>query len=380
MNALVKWTEECHRFDRFWLWPGGTIRPVIAGGKGQTTTIIEKEPKSETQLEIERLQLAELRRQNEALEAVFPLQKELLQSQLEITQRLIETPEETPIQQEIREEAEKRTLAFLRGEAPPLAPGQEERISEVFGAARTEGEQDIQRFAEELAASRGFSVTDSPIAQEVLPQQRRLATSLRGGEAQAKLSTGESERIAVENLRQFQENLRLASLQNRSLLTGRSLPLLPFATGAGSRLLGTLEAGRGQTQTTRRPGPGALDIFSAIAGPGAILGAAAISSAKYKRNILPLRRDELEVDGYAEALTKLRKTPIFRYRYRWETDTGPPHIGPILELAPAEITDDGEQVNVLDYLGLQHAGLKALDRKVDRLHATLKRPEVTHAA
>ena len=35
--------------------------------------------------------------------------------------------------------------------------------------------------------------------------------------------------------------------------------------------------------------------------------------------------------------------------------------------ASPEISDDGVRVNTLDYLGLQHAALKAVDRRVARL-------------
>jgi len=109
-----------------------------------------------------------------------------------------------------------------------------------------------------------------------------------------------------------------------------------------------------------------LTTAAALAAMWYFAPVAAVSTAKAKRAIRPLDPDE-----YEAALKRVRATPIVRYRYKWEKDAGPPHIGPILELAPPEISDDGVRVNVLDYLGLQHAALKAVDRKVTRIAAVV---------
>ena len=116
-------------------------------------------------------------------------------------------------------------------------------------------------------------------------------------------------------------------------------------------------------QQAAKPGLSALDWFKAFA-PIAAAGIQAWSSARFKRAIHPMDPDE-----YEQALERVRATPITRYRYRWEPDQGPPHIGPILELAPPEISDDGVRVNLLDFSGLLAAGLKAVDRRVIRLES-----------
>ena len=144
-------------------------------------------------------------------------------------------------------------------------------------------------------------------------------------------------------------------------------------SGAGSAmqslqpLITGLNAQRPTTSTTTKQEE---TNWMSAAQPLASLGAAALpillSSARYKRNITALDKDE-----YDAALKRVRETPITRYRYKWEGEQGPPHIGPILELAPPEITDDGHRVNLLDYAGLQHAALKAVDRKVENLSRTL---------
>ena len=76
-------------------------------------------------------------------------------------------------------------------------------------------------------------------------------------------------------------------------------------------------------------------------------------------------------DEYDRALAKIRATPITRWRYRWEPATRRPHTGPILELAPEDIREDALHINLLDYAGLLHAAVKAVDRKVDRFAAQL---------
>ena len=95
---------------------------------------------------------------------------------------------------------------------------------------------------------------------------------------------------------------------------------------------------------------------------------AGFSSARLKRDITPLDPDE-----YSRALDRVRGTPIVRYRYLWEAGRPTPHIGPIAELSPDEIRDGPLRINMLDYAGLLHASVKALDRRVNRLalHAGL---------
>lgn len=394
--------------ERFLRCPQG-----LSGGKGETTTVTqtaipEKSPEElsllKKQNDLLEIQLQEVKRQNDALAEVFPQQKELLKaqtsaalSQVELFRSSMKLLEETPAQKEIRELSEQRAIATLKGEAPPLSPQQEKQIEGLYGAAETAGQRGIRQFAEELAASRGLRLTDTPIGAEVLTKEREFQEALQGAKAGAKLNVGQSQQVFTENVRQFQEGLRQTAFQNRLALVGRSATPT-FATGlAGtsaaqiSPLLSTLSqeriAGATKTQTESGGGTDLAGIGSLLGGAGSALsglvaagpalgsaGSAVMSllpligfsSAKFKRDILPLDRDE-----YDRALARVRETPITRYRYKWEANRGPKHIGPILELAPPEITDDGETVNLLDYAGLQHAALKAVDRKVEALTRAL---------
>ncbi|KKL08829.1 hypothetical protein LCGC14_2571920, partial [marine sediment metagenome] len=89
-------------------------------------------------------------------------------------------PELTERQLEIQDLAEQRQLEELSGQPSERT---KELVGESFESARTMGEEDIQRFATELAGSRGFERTDSPVAQEAFKAQRDLTTGLRSAEA-----------------------------------------------------------------------------------------------------------------------------------------------------------------------------------------------------
>lgn len=363
------------------------------GGKSKTTVVVPPKTSEELaviqkQNELLELQIQDLRRQNDVLAETLPLQKELFKAQTEVAleqvnlfKKTVGLLEETPAQKEIRELSETQAIARLKGEAPALLPGQEKLIEETFGAERTKGQREISRFLEEQASARNLRVTDSPIAAEGARAARELEEGLAGATARAKLDIGARERFATEAIRQFQEGLRQTAFQNRLALIGRpqgtGLPVFGSANAAqamagGLGFLNALQADRlAQTTTTTRANKPFFDLtlsslFSgASQGVGAYAGAAAAagSSAKLKKSILPLDQDEYDL-----ALAKVRDTPIVRYRYKWEGEEGrAPHIGPILELSPEEIREDDTRVNVLDYAGLLHAGLKAVDRKVEHV-------------
>lgn len=432
----------------WWTAPDGTrLRAISGGGSSGKTTVVNQVPAKTAeeialirkQNDILDIQISELRRQNAALEAIFPEQKKLLAAQTEaaivgaqaqklqieqitefakeqlplvkeqigiareqlgitrkagvlqeqLISRALAELEGTPEEREIRKLSNERALAILRGESPALLPGQQERINTVFGRAAEEAQAGLTSFGEELAASRGMRVTDTPIGGELLRQGRELASSLAAAKAGAELNVGQTEQQFGEAVRQFQENLRQRAFQNRLALTGTgtggatsSLPLFAGALSGGGGmtptfattttgqamagaqgLLNTLTQERlaQSTQTTRtQQFPGVLDYVRAAA---SVAGAAAAwSSARLKKGILPLDPDE-----YDKALMKLKAMPVVRYRYRWENERDrAPHIGPILELSPEEIREDGLRINLLDYIGLTHAAVKAMDRKVER--------------
>ena len=455
------------------------------GGSGGGKTTVTNQIPAKTPEEIELIkkqnsildiQIQELRRQNDALSAIFPDQQRLLQAQtsaaitfadvqkeqLELTRELtplavaaqkeqleltrettplvrrqlalqtqlteqaIKELEGTPEEQEIRKLSGQRTLAILRGEAPPLLPGQQERINTIFGAAREEATTELTRFGEDIATSRGLRVSDSPIGNELARQKRFLEQNLAAGKAGAELNVGQAQMQFDEAVRQFQTNLQQQAFQNRLALTGRPpQSVSPFAGGGGGGgtmspvfsgtstnaalagaqgLLGQLSADRlGQSSQTSRAFPdtsfnygraaigGASGALSGAA-TGAALGSAAPgwgtavgagvgalvgwfgggyygSSATLKKDILPL-----DVDEYEKARRTVATLPVARWRYKHEPPTRLPHIGVIAELSPPEIREGPLHISAMDLAGLTLAAVKGVDRRVDRMEARLPVP------
>lgn len=375
------------------------------------------------------LQIDMLRQQAAMAAELFPFQRDFFISQTKVANQLAEAQarvlplqekafadliaslEETPAQQEIRELSESRTLAILKGEAPTISPESRRLVEETFTASEKEGERALRRFAEELAASRGLRLTDTPIGDVALRERRNLAETLAGAKSASLLQVGTTQQSFQQAVSQFQQNLRQQALQNRLGLAagpfvsgggGGGVPSLP--TVSISETLGAinpfLNRAQQESQFQQQFGFNQQQSLLGIAGATAqrdflatqaqkqrqmdfviasigLMGAAAggagaaVSSARLKRNIRPLDPDE-----YARALETLRATPVVRYRYRWEGDTDrAPHVGPILELSPPEIREDAWHVNLLDYAGLTHAGLKGLDREVARVTHRVARLE-----
>ena len=472
----TRWAALAAEYPEAFHWIEGRPYPIICGGTGggstKTTVTNVVPPKTKEELaligkqnEILDIQITELKRQNDVLAAIFPEQKKLLAAQTEaaiagaaaqklqisqiselaaeqmpllkeqtalareqlaitrkagalqesLVEQALRELEGTPEEREIRTLSNQRALAVLKGEAPPLSAGQQERINTVFGRAAEEAQGSLRTFGEELAASRGLRLTDTPIGGEVLRQGRELAASLAASKAGAELNVGQTEQVFAENVRQFQEQLRQQAFQNRMALTGRpasggGLPIALTLAGGGSgagmmptfagtttggalsgaqNMLNTLSADRlgSGTQNTRGPGADLTGTYiSAGAGlAGAALSSyalyaglsagAAASSARYKKAIRPYDQDE-----YDRALAKVNATPITRWKYKHEPDSQRPHTGPIVELSPDDIKFGETHIDLLSYSGLLHAALKAVDRKVGRLERQLPREAVAAAA
>lgn len=443
MTNRERWDALAAEHPEDFEWFDGTPYPVISGGgpsgKSTTTVVTNVPPKTDEEIALLRkqnefldLQLTETRRQSKVLEEAFPAQVDLLRAQTaaatafaqaqkiqleavtpllgeqaafqresidlarrsaklqeELTTRALAEIEGTPEEREIRKLSNERALAILRGEAPPLLPGQRERIEEVFGRAKEEAESGLRTFGENLAAERGMRLTDSPIGGELLRQGRELARDLSSAKARAELDVGQAQQVFSESVRQFQENLRQRGIENRMALTGRNVPLMSlplpgaspvFSTGlplagfealtpaigqmAQERIAGATQTTRGRTSTT----PGILDYVKLLtSAAGGLAAAGAFSSATLKRDI-----DPLDVDEYERARRTVRELPIVRYRYKHEDDSRPaPHIGPLAETLPDEVREGKLRVNLLDLTGLTLAAVKGVDRRMDRIEARL---------
>jgi hypothetical protein len=177
------------------------------------------------------------------------------------------------------------------------------------------------------------------------------------------LDVGQSEALFNQSLAEFQGRLQQQAFMNRLALAGGQFA--PQAGMLAQNLFAQRLASAPRSQVSRAF-PSGLEVFQGVTeGIGKLAGglggaARGFSTRRVKRAITPLTTHD-----HAEALRTLRATPVVRYHYKWEKDTDRvPHIGPVLETSPAMLTDDGVHVNLLDYLGLLHAALIALDRRV----------------
>lgn len=436
--------------DGWVLAPDGTrLRAISGGGGGGKTTVVnqtnvpprtpeetellrEQLNATKTQNQLFQVQIEEVKKQNAEFEKLLPAQRELFaaqtgaltslarvqEQQFEAQARLLPVQErqvalleaaltETPTQTKIREASEARALAFLEGRTPPLSAGQTERLDTLFGTQREEGQEEIRRFAEELAGQRGLNLSDTPIGGEALRATERLERGLRGARAAAEIDITQAETLFSEQTRQFQAGLSQQAFMNRLALTGAApggnLPpsfggrgALPLSSTGGmlgpadsTGLLNVLTQERiasAPTRSTSRYTPGFFDYFSTVLGAlggaaGGFAGAAAASSITLKKDVLPLDMDEFAqaatrrgrvldmepADEYEKARQTVRGLPIARWRYKHEPETRTPHIGVIAELSPDEIREGPLKINLMDLAGLTLAAVKGVDRRVDRL-------------
>jgi len=97
-------------------------------------------------------------------------------------------------------------------------------------------------------------------------------------------------------------------------------------------------------------------IFQAI-------GLAIGSSKEFKKDI-----SEISEEDEQAIFEKLTSTPLFKYRYKFETDEATPHLGVITEHSPSELTlFDNKMVGLAEYISSLHAAMKVMSKKIKRL-------------
>ena len=184
-----------------WNWGGGETKQ-----KGTQTLVLPAATPAEEELralnaEVMKEQLASLReaKATQAAEAASPLAAQ---------QRLLE------------EKATANLLARATGTAPVLSPEEQARLDEIYGAARTTGEEDLMRFGEEIAGQRGMTVADSPIGNELLRQRRLFGENLGAQKSAAALDLGNAAASFNASLTSFQNQLKQQAFANRLAIAG----------------------------------------------------------------------------------------------------------------------------------------------------------------
>lgn len=287
-------------------------------------------------------------------------------SQLESLIEQLENPERT-VQDEIQEELNQLALARLRGEAPELTQGQQELLDTLFASSEAEGIEDITRFAEELAAARGLSVSDSPIGNEALRTFERFRRGLSSAKAGASLDLANAEQIFNENVRQFQSGLEQQAFQNRIALAGAPAP--------GTSLLSTLTNARlANRRVEGMTRPSTLSSALAVAGTGANVGSTAAGiGALFALSSKEFKEDKRSLDK-EEVLDAFNDLDIQRWKYKKDLDPNrEDHIGPYAEdFSEAFELGDGVRVNLMDAIGITMVAVQALSEKVDTLIEAVK--------
>lgn len=112
-----------------------------------------------------------------------------------------------------------------------ITPEQRALIEQVYGAQRSAGQEQLDRYASQLAGARGMMVSDSPIGNELLRRKAAMEEQLGGSQAQATLGYGQFQQQFQESRRQFQSQLKQQSLLNRMAMGQQALGLGEFLLG-----------------------------------------------------------------------------------------------------------------------------------------------------
>lgn len=104
--------------------------------------------------------------------------------------------------------------SVLTGQA--MSPGLEGLVNSAFSPAEAEGQRKLRQAAEEAAAARGMSLTDSPIGQPYLEENRRFLEQMGGQRAQMGAQLRSQDAAFSQNVRAFQEGLKQQALSNQT--------------------------------------------------------------------------------------------------------------------------------------------------------------------
>lgn len=147
--------------------------------------------------------------------------------------------------------------SVLTGQA--MSPGLEGLINSAFTPAENEGQRRLRQAAEEAAAGRGMSLTDTPIGQPYLEESRRFLEQMGGQRAQMGAQLREQDAAFSQNVRAFQEGLKQQALSNQTEVLRTLGTPEQAASVLGSLGLGAKNAVLQQYSTQMQGALGAAD-------------------------------------------------------------------------------------------------------------------------
>ena len=272
---------------------------LFGGGSSSTTTTVNIPPPSETELELQKVQLEVAQKQLGLFEGQAESQDEafnVLSGQLEQLTKasdaaLAQAAGTDPLFKEI---AQKQLDILNRGGR--ASDEEKQLIAEATAAASAQGKSDIQTFEREslenirniLGPSRGLRPGDTPlldaggrVSTEANRQFGQLQSGLAETRANAELNfplardqllsgVGQFQQQLAESARNFQSNIRQQSFQNQLQLQAfrQSGPLALLGTPSpGSSLLASLSGQRvagASSTSTKKETPSFLDIIKGV--------------------------------------------------------------------------------------------------------------------
>jgi len=132
-------------------------------------------------------------------------------------------------------------------------------IDTIYNEQIRRGSGDILNFANQQAAQRGMTLTDSPIGKEALRAGTDLELGLRSAQAGAYLNKGQANQLFGQELRNFQEQLKQQAFANRA---GISEQFLQSGLGLGRTRF------QSAGQSTISSGGGSGGLTNALIGAG----------------------------------------------------------------------------------------------------------------
>ncbi len=229
-------------------------------------------------------------------------------------------------------------------------------IDTIYDEQIRRGQGDILTFAQQQAAQRGMSLTDSPIGKDALRAGGDLMLGMNSARAGAYLNKGQSNQIFGQELRNFQEQLKQQAFANRA---GISEQFLQSGLGLGRMRYGSA----GQSTVSSQPSGLQNTLLGGGLGALGSIGAGfAFSSRTFKEDIEPYSLETI--------LDEIEATPVYSWRYKSEFGDPRTHVGPVTEESPrAIVTEDGRALVTLDYLGYMFGAIKALTQRVKELES-----------
>lgn len=158
--------------------------------------------------------------------------------------------------------------SVLSGQA--ASPGLQGLVSSAFGPMTVEGMAQLKQAAEEAAARRGMSLTDTPIGQPYLQSVQKFQENMGGQQAQALIGLRQQDAAFAQRIQEFQDSLRQQATTNR-LGVLQSLGTPEQAASVLSQLgLGAQQAALQQygIQGQQALGMGNLALQGALGGAG----------------------------------------------------------------------------------------------------------------